>query len=248
MASWSRERVLSDQNDWQLLIEMDLPRLLRRGKTLKQNRFSSFPSSTVLAGFLAICAIPASAALVGTTTNPTGVTDLAVDGNFYNVSFSTDFYLNVFPSGPQFNDWIPATDAATALSAALNSFGVTALGGHDCDTLANVDHQGGCGILIPFPPTGGWQINTATSSWFYWLGDPSATPPVPPFSDTQFGTAWTYISVTNPALGMNALGESNVYDEWAVFTFAGAPEPASMLMLGTGMILISLAARRLRKK
>jgi len=194
---------------------------------------------------MAIYAVPASAGLVGTTTNPTGVTDLVVDGNTYDVTFSTDFFLNVFPTGPQFNDWIPATDAATALAAALNSYGVTALGGHSCATLANIDHQGGCGLLFPFPTVPGWEISTATAGWFYWQGDPSFTPPIPPHSDTEFGQSWTYFSNANPALGLTG----NEYLEWAHFTLTatGAPEPASLLLFAIGLSVLSQTAWRRRK-
>ena len=53
---------------------------------MKYNRFTRFASLTAFAGVLLICTIPASAGLVGTTTNPTGVTGLIVGGNIYDVT------------------------------------------------------------------------------------------------------------------------------------------------------------------
>ena len=66
----------------------------------------------------------ATPTLVGTTTNPTGINGLVVDGTIYDVTFSvttlnSPFTFNVPPSG----------DAALALADALNLLGVTSLGG-----------------------------------------------------------------------------------------------------------------------
>ena len=190
----------------------------------------------------------ASVALVGTTTNPTGVTGLVTGGNTYNVTFTTDFFDNVFPTGPQFSTWIDASTAAVDLGSALNALGVTGLGGFSCSTLSNVDHKGGCSVMIPWlpAPTDGWLIETANASWFYWPADNSFTPPIPAHSDTQFSESWTYINTPNPSLGMNALGDTNFYMEWAVFdpSPSSVPEPASLGLLGTGLGLIALGARR----
>lgn len=59
------------------------------------------PTSIALAAGLAIClsaAANADPALEGTTTNPTGINALLVDGTTYNVMFSTTT-LNSFTLG-----------------------------------------------------------------------------------------------------------------------------------------------------
>lgn len=216
---------------------------------MKHHCYTRFASLTVFTGALLICAIPASAGLVGTTTNPTGVTGLVVGSNIYDVTFSTDNFLNVFPTGPQFGTFGDAAGVATALASFLNSAGVTGLGGFDCHGLANSDHKGGCSVMIPFPTVAGWEISTVNASWFYWPGDPSALPPVPPSSDTQFGQSYTYISVANPPAGANAFGNNNTYAEWASVSLTGtvAPEPASAFLFAAGLGLVSLASRRRKK-
>src|SRR5215471_938912 len=166
-----------------------------RRNAMKHSLFTRFASLGGFAGALLICAMPASAGLVGTTSNPTGVTGLVVGSNIYDVTFSPDFFQNVFPSGPQFGTFIDAANVSTALADFLNGAGVTGLGGFHCATLANVDHQGGCSIMVPYTSVPGWDISTVNASWFYWPGDPSATPPLLPFSDTQFDQSYTYFSV-----------------------------------------------------
>jgi hypothetical protein len=65
----------------------------------------------------------AAAVLVGTTTDPTGIDGLVVDGTNYNVAFSTTTY-NTFNYGT-----VLSADSAKALAAALFTFGVTAFEG-----------------------------------------------------------------------------------------------------------------------
>ena len=60
--------------------------------------------------------------LVGTTTDPTGINDLVVDGTTYDVTFSTTT-LNSFSGGSL------SLDADAAPVAALNALSVTELGG-----------------------------------------------------------------------------------------------------------------------
>lgn len=216
---------------------------------MKHNHFTRFVSLTVFAGALLMFTIPASAGLVGTTTNPTGVAGLVVGSNIYDVTFSIDYFDNVFPSGPQFSTWVDAADVSTALANVLNGAGVTGLGGFSCATLANSDHRGGCSIMVPYPTVAGWQISTVNASWFYWQGDPSAVPPVPPYSDTQFGQSYGYINLANPQAGANAFGNNNWYAEWASVSLTGtvAPEPASTFLFAAGLGLVSLASRRRKK-
>src|SRR5881398_3609911 len=65
----------------------------------------------------------ATLVLVGTTTNPTGINGIVVDGVTYNTTFLTaDVASPLFSFGTQ-----ASTDATNALAAALNSLGVTHL-------------------------------------------------------------------------------------------------------------------------
>lgn len=90
--------------------------------------------STMLRGMLKAAALLAGAAglalslstaanavptLLGTTTNPTGINNLVVDGTTYNVRFSLTT-LNTFT----FNTTL-SNDADLALASALNTFSVT---------------------------------------------------------------------------------------------------------------------------
>jgi hypothetical protein len=90
-----------------------------------------------LAGGMALSSnVPAraDAVLVGTTTSAMGVNGLVVDGTTYNVSFFHDSYNNVYPANnPIFaGNATLASDAATALAAALNTLSVTCLVSSAC--------------------------------------------------------------------------------------------------------------------
>jgi hypothetical protein len=71
---------------------------------------------------ISLSAANASPVLVGTTTDPTAINNLVVDGTTYNVTFSTTT-LNTFTQGSTLSN-----DAQTALESALNALSVTALG------------------------------------------------------------------------------------------------------------------------
>jgi hypothetical protein len=65
----------------------------------------------------------ATPVLVGTTTDPTGIDGLVVDGTTYDVAFSITT-LNTFTQGTT-----QSTESEISLANALNNLGVTALGG-----------------------------------------------------------------------------------------------------------------------
>jgi hypothetical protein len=93
-------------------------------------------ASMGLAAGLAIslsAAADASPVLVGTTTDPTAINNLVVDGTTYNVTFSTTT-LNTFTQGSA-----QSSDAEAALVSALNAFSVTELGNTVVDTYYLVD-------------------------------------------------------------------------------------------------------------
>ncbi|HEX4080719.1 MAG TPA: PEP-CTERM sorting domain-containing protein [Rhizomicrobium sp.] len=76
------------------------------------------------------------ATLVGSTTDPTGIDGLVVDGTTYNVTFSLTT-LNTFTYGTSLS-----MDAASALAAALTASNVTELGGQTADVYKlDVDNQ-----------------------------------------------------------------------------------------------------------
>ena len=113
------------------------------------------------AALVASSAAIASPVLLGTTTNPTGIDGLVVDGTTYNVTFSITT-LNSFTQGT-----VQSIDAAIALSAALNSLGVVELG--DQGNQATGYFIGVDNTLSPLDIA---QCNTAGGStcvapWFY---------------------------------------------------------------------------------
>ena len=95
---------------------------------MTRKSFRSIATTLLLAtGFsaLAMAAEPMAAraaTLVGTTTDPTGVNRLVVDGKTYDVAFTPGSYNTVFSvTPPAFLDNISgASDAAIALEIALN--------------------------------------------------------------------------------------------------------------------------------
>jgi hypothetical protein len=79
----------------------------------------------------------ATPVLLGTTTNPSGINNLVVDGTIYDVTLSTTA-LNTFSYGSTLSN-----DAATSLASALNALSVTGLGAltPTIENLINVDNS-----------------------------------------------------------------------------------------------------------
>ena len=159
----------------------------------------------------------ATPTLVGTTTNPTGINGLIVDGTIYNVTFSTTT-LNTFTPGTTLS-----IDAGTALASALTTLSVTALnnGGTvfyilDVDnTLTNYDGPSlctnACGVNPPWIEAEGRVTAVLGPIGFF------------PFS------------VTTEAADFTAVGT------------VAAPEPLTLSLFGVGLVGAAAMGRRKRK-
>ncbi len=109
---------------------------------------------------LSLAAANATPTLVGTTTDPTGINDLVVDGTTYDVTFSLTT-LNSFIQGTTLS-----VDAESALVSALNALSVTGLGNAtpSVDYLIDVDNslgafQGPLCLNIPSCAVGDWATS-----------------------------------------------------------------------------------------
>ena len=96
----------------------------------------------------------ASPVLVGTTTDPTGIDGLVVDGTTYNVAFSITTF-NTFTVGTTLS-----RDASQALATALNGFGVVTLAaqpaelegyGLELDFSGTVQDYASCTVITEGP-------------------------------------------------------------------------------------------------
>lgn len=201
---------------------------------------------------LAVAALAAVAAhagaiqtLSGTTTTPTGVNGLLVDGTLYNVAFSSGNYLSSYSSPATFlGNQAGANDATVALAAALNSLGVVGLDGLNC--AANANPSGGkvpYGCLISTPYDYNIGTGFVSSRDTSWWNVPAPNP-----------NAWIgnhYLSGTsdvNPQ-GLfpgNADFASQAL-EYAIYASEGSPtgvpEPASIALIGLGCALLAYTRR-----
>jgi len=163
----------------------------------------------------------ATPTLVGTTTNPTGINGLVVDGTIYDVTFNITT-LNSFTAGTTLS-----IDAATALADALNSLSVTELNNTSAtfylldvdNSLSGYDSALMCSNGQACPGNvGNWHEASSESS-------------------PNLGLSGTPISFTDE------------YVEAADFTevgTVGVPEPLTLSLFGAG--LVGAAAMRRRKK
>jgi hypothetical protein len=106
----------------------------RNGEIVMKSKALGLLAATLMGVSGAVGAAPV---LVGTTTDPTGIDGLVVDGTTYDVAFSTTT-LNTFTYGT-----VLSGDASNALASALNTFGVTSLGGGSASYFyfVNVDNS-----------------------------------------------------------------------------------------------------------
>ena len=139
----------------------------------------------------------ATLVLVGTTTNPTGINGLVVDGATYNTTFQTaDVASPVFSFGTT-----ASSDAAVALAAALNSLGVTTLLGN---TSAVARYLWVDGTRI-----GDADFRIGVNPWAAGTGNLSNLPYGCSNGTCMESVSWTRVSTTVPepaTLALLALG------------------------------------------
>jgi hypothetical protein len=160
----------------------------------------------------------ASPVLVGTTTDPTGIDGLVVDGTTYNVAFSTTTF-NTFTVGTTLS-----RDASQALATALNGFGVVTLAAHPAELE-------GYGLELDI--TGLLQD--------YAFCTPSTSGPCAK-------GVWTTEELSQKRLGQDSLLATPLtYVEAADFTPAPVPVPASIWLILSGLAGLGLAGWRRRQ-
>jgi PEP-CTERM motif len=169
-----------------------------------------------------------SATIVGPLDGATGINDLIVDGQAYDVTFLTDVsYAAAFPTPPVFmNNSGGAFDAAVAIASELNAAQVTLLTG---PTLT----QGGGGANAYFVP---YQFPSA-------LGPLYATSIA---GGLHGNNTLPWFVNGNGQVYFNSAG--SVGDAWAAMTpmSAAAPEPATAWLLLLGLGGLGVFARRRR--
>ncbi len=155
------------------------------------------------AAFQLLSSLAAAATLVGTTTNPTGISGLVVDGISYDVTFSTKSYNDLFTGAapPPIFATNPngAFDAESPLSEFLTSQGVIGLDAVPCALRTAT-----CIVFIPVSTVtsafGGVTTNGAFaiwtgSGWANGAGDPGLAVDAPAGYSVCFPNGCNYYLV-----------------------------------------------------
>jgi hypothetical protein len=164
--------------------------------------------------------VGAAPVLVGTTTDPTGIDALVVDGTTYNVAFSTTTF-NTFTWGTTLS-----TDASQALASALTGLSVISLAGGPGESggyILMVDSKGP-GQDAASCLTGGTGVCAGGASG--WAAGGVGLYPLGQFSYGGYG------------------GIPFSYTEAADFTPAPVPIPASIWLILSGLAGLGLASWR----
>jgi hypothetical protein len=166
------------------------------------------PSPCVL--MIAACGDAGAQTLVGTPSTPSGVDDLVVDGQTYDVTFASGSFNQAFPNGLTFTSYVAGSDAAGRLAGAFNLLGVTNIPGPgDCAT-------GICSVGIPF------KIVDAAGDHYSYLVE----------GGFDYNNFWNVNPFPNGWAG-------NTFPPyfWAIFTptATSVPEPATLGLLVLGL-------------
>jgi hypothetical protein len=174
---------------------------------------------------LAFCSTGMAApTLLGTTTDPTGINGLVVDGVTYDVTFSTTKFDSPFTSGTT-----ASQDAANAIAAVFSSAGVTELGATALIPsgfyLAYVDD--GFDMFGVSEGTHCQVGSGGTCFTSHWVFDGGASFPLGAFS---------------PIPGFPPLGYAVAADFAPVSS--SVPEPATLALFSFGLVGIGFFRRR----
>jgi hypothetical protein len=158
-------------NDQRYRLEIAIYRYENIFGELIMRQLRSLRSTIILASALVsfgLASSPAKAVtIVGSTTNPTGLDGLVIDGATYNVAFLSDVtYAVAYPVGSPpafFGNQTGASDAADAITAAFNSFGVSPAAFGEALIPYKIENGAEFGYLSSGFPNPTFQSNTYES-------------------------------------------------------------------------------------